>query len=71
MGATLWVITIDEVDYLPFEPDAASLFFQLVSSRCEDASIILTSNLPFERRAKVFKDQTIAATTIDGLVHHA
>ena len=41
------LIIIDEVGYLPFEHDAANLFFQLVSSRYEHASLILTSNLPF------------------------
>ena len=32
------LIIIDEVGYLPFEQDAANLFFQLVSSRYEHAS---------------------------------
>ena len=41
------VIIIEEVGYLPFEQDAANLVFQLVSSRYEHASLILTSNLPF------------------------
>ncbi|MBK7611429.1 MAG: ATP-binding protein [Actinomycetales bacterium] len=41
------LIIIDEVGYLPFAQDAANLFFQLVSSRYEHASLILTSNLPF------------------------
>jgi DNA replication protein DnaC len=65
------LIIIDEVGYLRFEPDAANLFFQLVSSRYENASIILTSNLPFARWAEVFGDQTIAAAMIDWLGHHA
>ena len=33
--------------YIPFEPEAANLFFQLVSSRYERASLIVTSNKPF------------------------
>jgi len=41
------LIIVDEVGYLPFEQDAANLFFQLVSSRYEHASLILTSNLRF------------------------
>jgi hypothetical protein len=65
------LIIIDEVGYLPFDADAANLFFQLVSSRYENASVILTSNLPFGRWAEVFGDQTIAAAMIDRLVHHA
>jgi DNA replication protein DnaC len=54
------LIIIDEVGYLPFEPDAANLFFQLVSSRYEHSSVILTSNLPFGRWGEVFGDQTIS-----------
>ena len=38
-------LTIVEVGYLPFEQDAANLFFQLVSFRYEHASLVLTSNL--------------------------
>lgn len=40
------LIIVDEVGYLPFEQDAANLFFQLVCRRYEHASPILTSNLP-------------------------
>ena len=62
---------IDEVGYLPFEQDAANLFFQLVSSRYEHASLVLTSNLPFSGWGGVFGDQVVAATMIDRIVHHA
>ena len=65
------LIIIDEVGYLPFEQDAANLFFQLVSSRYEHASLILTSNLPFSSWGTVFGDQTVAAAMIDRIVHHA
>jgi DNA replication protein DnaC len=65
------LIIVDEVGYLPFEQDAANLFFQLVSSRYEHASLILTSNLPFSGWAGVFGDQAVAAAMIDRIVHHA
>jgi DNA replication protein DnaC len=65
------LIIVDEVGYLPFEQDAASLFFQLVSSRYEHASLILTSNLPFSGWGAVFGDQAVAAAMIDRIVHHA
>ena len=65
------LIIIDEVGYLPFEQDAANLFFQLVSSRYEHASLVLTSNLPFSGWAAVFGDQAVAAAMIDRIVHHA
>ncbi|MGW1729391.1 IS21-like element helper ATPase IstB [Streptomyces sp. NPDC002306] len=65
------LIVIDEVGYIPFEPEAANLFFQLVSNRYERASVIVTSNKPFGRWGETFGDETVAAAMIDRLVHHA
>jgi len=65
------LIVIDEVGYIPFEAQAANLFFQLVSSRYERASVIVTSNKPFGRWGEVFGDAVVAAAMIDRLVHHA
>ena len=65
------LLIVDEVGYIPFEPEAANLFFQLVSSRYEHASIILTSNLPFARWGDVFGDHAVASAMIDRIVHHA
>jgi DNA replication protein DnaC len=65
------LLVVDEVGYIPFEPEAANLFFQLVSSRYERASLIVTSNKPFGRWGEVFGDDIVAAAMIDRLVHHA
>ena len=65
------VLVIDEVGYIPFEAEAANLFFQLVSARYERASLIVTSNKPFGRWGEVFGDDVVAAAMIDRLVHHA
>ena len=65
------LLIVDEVGYIPFDQDAANLFFQLVSSRYEHASLIMTSNLPFARWGDVFGDLTIASAMIDRIVHHA
>jgi DNA replication protein DnaC len=65
------LIIIDEVGYIPFDTDAANLFFQLVASRYEQGSILVTSNLPFGRWGEVFGDEVVAAAMIDRLVHHA
>lgn len=65
------LLVIDEVGYIPFEPEAANLFFQLISSRYERASLIVTSNKPFSRWGEVFGDDVVAAAMIDRLVHHA
>jgi DNA replication protein DnaC len=65
------LLVVDEVGYIPFEAEAANLFFQLVSSRYERASLIVTSNKPFGRWGEVFSDDVVAAAMIDRLVHHA
>jgi DNA replication protein DnaC len=65
------LLVVDEVGYIPFEPEAANLFFQFVSSRYERASLIVTSNKPFGRWGEVFGDDVVAAAMIDRLVHHA
>jgi DNA replication protein DnaC len=41
-----------------------------VSSRCEHASLILTSNLPFSNWGEDFGNRTVAAM-IDRIVHRA
>jgi DNA replication protein DnaC len=65
------LIVVDEVGYIPFEAEASNLFFQLVSSRYERASLIVTSNKPFARWGEVFGDVAVASAMIDRLVHHA
>jgi DNA replication protein DnaC len=65
------LLVIDEVGYIPFDGEAANLFFQLISARYERASVIVTSNKPFGRWGEVFGDPVVAAAMIDRLVHHA
>jgi DNA replication protein DnaC len=65
------LIVVDEVGYIPFDPAAANLIFQLVSARYERASMIVTSNKPFSGWGEIFGDEVVAAAMIDRLVHHA
>src|SRR5437660_11407209 len=45
------LLVVDEVGYIPFDPEAANLMFSLVSNRYERASMIVTSNKPFSKWA--------------------
>jgi DNA replication protein DnaC len=65
------LIVVDEVGYIPFDPEAANLMFSLVSNRYERASLIVTSNKPFSAWGEIFGDDVVAAAMIDRLVHHA
>jgi DNA replication protein DnaC len=65
------LVVVDEVGYIPFDPEAANLMFSLVSARYERASLIVTSNKPFSAWGEIFGDDVVAAAMIDRLVHHA
>jgi DNA replication protein DnaC len=65
------LIIVDEVGYIPFDPEAANLMFSLVSARYARASLIVTSNKPFSAWGEIFGDDIVAAAMIDRLVHHA
>jgi len=65
------VLVVDEVGYIPFDPQAANLMFRLVASRYERASMIVSSNKPFSAWGEIFGDEIVAVAMIDRLVHHA
>src|SRR3954451_9002236 len=65
------LLIVDEVGYIPFDPQAANLMFMLVSRRYERASMIVTSNKPFSAWGEIFGDEITAAAMIYRLVHHA
>jgi hypothetical protein len=61
-------LIIDELGYLPLEPDAAHLFFQLVSRRCERGAILITSNRSVGEWGTVFRDAVVATAILDRLL---
>src|SRR6201993_5131084 len=65
------LLVIDEVGYIPFEPQAANLFLHLGPPRYERASRMVTSNKPFGRWGETFGDEVVAAAMIDRLLPHA
>src|ERR1700759_690564 len=65
------LLIIDEVGYIPFDPEAANLMFSLVSTRYERASMIVTSNKPFSAWGEIFGDDMAATAMIDRLIHHS
>jgi DNA replication protein DnaC len=65
------LVIVDEVGYIPFDPEAAALFFELVSSRYERASLIVSSNKTFSAWAEIFGDPVAVAAMVDRLIHHA
>jgi DNA replication protein DnaC len=65
------LLIVDELGYLPFEPNAAHLFFRLVSRRYERGSLLVTSNRPVGEWGSVFGDPVVATAILDRLLHHS
>lgn len=65
------LLIIDELGYLPLEPEAGHLLFQLISRRYEQGSVLISSNRPVEEWDEVFGDQVVAAAILDRLLHHS
>ncbi len=64
------LLIIDELGYLPFEPDAAHLFFQLVSRRYERGAMLVTSNRAVGEWGSVFGDPVVATPPGCGTAGH-
>ena len=65
------LLIIDELGYLPFEPNAAHLFFQLVSRRYERGATMITSNRAVGEWGTVFGDPVVATAILDRLLHYS
>ncbi len=65
------LLIVDELGYLPLEPDAAHLFFQLVSRRYEKGAMLITSNRTISEWGTVFGDAVVATAILDRLLHHS
>lgn len=65
------LLIVDELGYLPFEPNSAHLFFQLVSRRYERGSMLVTSNRSVGEWGGVFGDPVVATAILDRLLHHS
>ena len=65
------LLIVDELGYLPLEPDAAHLFFQLVSRRYERGAMLVTSNRAVGEWGSVFGDAVVATAILDRLLHHS
>src|ERR1700743_3027592 len=64
-------MTFDEPGFLPLEPNAAHVFFQLVSRRYERGAMLVTSNRSVGEWGTVFGDPVVATAILDRLLHHS
>jgi DNA replication protein DnaC len=65
------VIIIDDIGYVQQDKEEMEVLFTLLAERYERGSVMITSNLPFSKWEKIFKDPMMTAAAIDRVVHHS
>lgn len=64
------LLILDELGFKPLTQHTVHDFFEIISKRYENKSIIITSNKSFEEWDIIFSDKVLATAIIDRLVHH-
>jgi DNA replication protein DnaC len=64
-------LIIDDLGYVQQSREEMEVLFTLLAERYERGSVMLTSNLPFSKWERIFKDPMTTAAAIDRLVHHS
>ncbi|WP_295209459.1 ATP-binding protein [Veillonella sp.] len=64
------LLHIDEIGYLPIQPGNTNLLFQIIYSRYEKQSAIITSNINFDKRATILHDKRLANAIVYHVFHH-
>src|SRR5262249_584158 len=65
------LLILDDIAYVNKDQAETSVLFELIGSRYERRSMLITANQPFGAWSKVFPDETMTLAAIDRLVHHA
>ncbi|MBI5874657.1 MAG: ATP-binding protein [Deltaproteobacteria bacterium] len=65
------VIIIDDIGYVQQEKEEMEVLFTLLAERYERGSVMITSNLPFSKWERIFKDPVMTAAAVDRIVHHS
>lgn len=64
-------VIIDDIGYVQQSREEMEVLFTFLADRYENSSLMITSNLPFSKWEKIFKDPMTTAAAIDRLVHHS
>jgi len=68
--ASLKLLIIDELVFVPLSKIGAELLFEVFSQRYERGSVLVTSNLPFDEWTEIFGSERLTGALLDRLTHH-
>ena len=64
------LLIVDELGYVPLSKPGAELLFEIFSQRYEQASTLVTSNLPFNEWTEIFGSERLTGALLDRLTQH-
>lgn len=64
-------IVIDDIGYVQQDKEEMEVLFTMLADRYETGSVMITSNLPFSKWERIFKDPMMTAAAVDRIVHHS
>jgi DNA replication protein DnaC len=65
------LVILDELGYVSFDKSGCEMLFNLLSNRHGKGSIVITTNLAFDKWENVFTDPVLTGAMIDRLAHKA
>ena len=65
------LLILDDIAYVSKDQAETSVLFELIATRYERRSLLITANQPFGEWGRIFPDQAMTLAAIDRLVHHA
>lgn len=65
------IVILDELGYVSFDKSGVEILFNLLSNRNDKGSIIITTNLTFDRWNEVFNNTVLTGALVDRLAHKA
>ena len=68
--ASVKLLIIDELGFVPLSKTGAELLFEMISQRYERGATLITSNLPFDEWTETFGTERLTGALLDRLTHH-
>lgn len=63
------LVILDELGYVSFDKEGSEILFNLISNRISVGSMIITTNLLFDRWEEIFKDPNLTTALVDRLTY--
>lgn len=65
------LVILDDMGYCSFSKECGEVLFNLLSNRNQKGSMVITTNLTFDRWNEVFNDEVLTGAIVDRIAHKA